>query len=112
MGAIGLPVFAKGGGIGYLFGMTGGFLFGFLLAAFLISTLKEKQRSFGWIFFSLILGLAVIYLLGAVYMAFFTGKGFAAVLSVAVLPFIPLDIIKAIIALLVYRGYTAAAKSL
>jgi len=112
MGAIGLPVFAKGGGLAYLFGITGGFIFGFLFAAVLISFLKEKIRSVAGTFLALLLGLIVIYLSGAFYMAFFTGKGFAAVFSLAVVPFVPLDLIKAVIALLVYRAYVSAVKPL
>ena len=33
-GSFGLPVFAKGGGIGYLLGPTGGYLIGFIFTAF------------------------------------------------------------------------------
>lgn len=46
-GAIGVPVFANlNGGIGTLFGYTGGFIFGFLLLAFLCSLGKGKIRIF------------------------------------------------------------------
>lgn len=111
-GALGLPVFARGGGPGYLFGMTGGFIFGFLFAAVLISFLKDRLHSAAGTLAALLLGLAVIYLTGTLYMAFFTGKGFGAVLSLAVVPFIPLDLVKVIIALLIYRAYESAAKPL
>ena len=44
MGLIGLPVFAGGtSGPGKLFGPTGGFYFGFLVAAVVISLLKGKE---------------------------------------------------------------------
>ena len=43
-GMVGIPVFAYGGGLPYLFGPTGGFLFGFLLASIIIGELADR----GW----------------------------------------------------------------
>ncbi len=43
-GEIGLPVFAHGGGFIILFGPTGGYLFGFLIASLVVGYLAEK----GW----------------------------------------------------------------
>ncbi len=43
IGAIGLPVFAQfSGGIGILVGPTGGYLIGFIVAAFLVGLIVEK----------------------------------------------------------------------
>jgi biotin transport system substrate-specific component len=42
-GSIGLPVFAKGGGFAYLMGPTGGYLIGFILAAFFAGMVKTKK---------------------------------------------------------------------
>jgi biotin transporter BioY len=45
-GLAGLPVFAKGGsGLAYLFGPTGGYLLGFIAAAFLVGELAAKMRA-------------------------------------------------------------------
>ena len=67
LGFIGLPVFAGGkAGIGVLLGPTGGYLIGFVIAAYVIGrmvTLKKKP-SFPWIALSMALGLIVIYLFG------------------------------------------------
>ena len=41
---IGLPVFAYGGGLPYLMGPTGGFLFGFLVASLVVGELADR----GW----------------------------------------------------------------
>jgi biotin transport system substrate-specific component len=41
-GAVGLPVFAAGGGLAYLTGPTAGYLFGFLAAAVLVGWLAER----------------------------------------------------------------------
>ena len=43
-GMVGFPVFAFGGGLPYLLGPTGGFLFGFLFASALIGELADR----GW----------------------------------------------------------------
>lgn len=43
-GAVGLPVFASGGGLAYFAGPTTGYLFGFLVAAALVGWLGER----GW----------------------------------------------------------------
>ena len=46
MGLVGLPVFSAGtAGPGKLLGPTGGFYFGFLFAAILISLLRGKRNS-------------------------------------------------------------------
>jgi biotin transport system substrate-specific component len=67
LGIIGLPVFAGGkAGLGILLGPTGGYLIGFVFAAYVIGrmvTLK-KRPGFLWIVLSMVLGIAVIYLFG------------------------------------------------
>ena len=123
LGACGLPVFSGGrGGVGILFGATGGFLFGFLLAAPLVSFLVRKayqmitvqhlngvpirngvpMRKHATLILSILItvvvGMPMIYLLGTLYMKFFLGLTLKATLVMAVLPFIPLDIIKCIVA--------------
>ena len=42
-GSFGLPVFAKGGGIGYLLGPTGGYLIGFIFTAFFAGHIDDKK---------------------------------------------------------------------
>lgn len=111
-GAVGLPVFAKGGGLSYLFGPTGGFLFGFLVGGTLISYLKLKLKGSAGVLVALFAGLILIYLFGSVYLAFLTKKGYLAVLKIAVFPFIPFDVIKALIAFAVYKGYENRFKNI
>ena len=65
-GMVGIPVFAYGGGLPYLLGPTGGFLFGFLFASIIIGELADR----GWgkshfkSVFAMSLGLIVIYKIG------------------------------------------------
>ncbi|SMX36982.1 biotin transporter BioY [Octadecabacter ascidiaceicola] len=73
-GAAGLPVFAgtpeKGVGLVYMFGPTGGYLFGFLVAAILVGWATDRfGRRLGSL--SMPLGLALIYALGVAWLAQF-----------------------------------------
>ena len=49
-GMLGMPVFAKGGGIIYLTGPTSGYLFGFIFASLAAGFLK-KDNSYFYVFF-------------------------------------------------------------
>jgi biotin transport system substrate-specific component len=72
-GMIGLPVFANGGGMLYLMGPTGGFLFGFLIAAIIMGELADR----GWgrhilkAFIAMFLGLFIIYFFGIIQLSLF-----------------------------------------
>ncbi|MEQ8443500.1 MAG: biotin transporter BioY [Alphaproteobacteria bacterium] len=65
-GALGLPVFASGGGIAYFAGPTTGYLFGFLVAAVAVGWLAEKgwDRSPVSTFVANAIGTAIIFVLG------------------------------------------------
>lgn len=89
LGAIGAPVFSGfSGGYANLFGPTGGFLAGFLVAAPLAAWIFSKfdQKSWGPIFASCAIGQASIYVLGVTWLAKFVG--FESALKAGVLPFI------------------------
>lgn len=92
LGAVGLPVFAGGlGGIGVLFGPTGGYILGFLLAGYISG--YGKNSFFQKVLFML-LGLLTIYLLGITVLMINTKITFLNALSVGVLPFLIGDLIK------------------
>ncbi|MCS7253802.1 MAG: biotin transporter BioY [Armatimonadota bacterium] len=98
-GAIGVPAFAGGAcGWKHLFGPTGGYLFGFVAAAWLVGRLAELRwdRSFWLTFASTMLGTLVIYVFGVAWLSCFVG--IERSLTMGVLPFIPGDIIKALVA--------------
>ena len=69
IGLAGVPVFAAGGGIGYVLRPGFGFLLGFVLAAFLIGYLTEKIGStkIYALLFPATVGLVAYYSVGAVY---------------------------------------------
>jgi biotin transporter BioY len=100
-GALGLPVFAGGAaGFAYLTGPTGGFLLGFVAAAFVVGWLAEQgwDRRVETAVLAMLLGNLVIYLLGLPWLAVFTG--WADVLPLGLIPFIPGDVVKVILAAL------------
>ncbi|MDF2613360.1 MAG: biotin synthase [Clostridia bacterium] len=71
IGLAGIPVFTKGGGIGYIFQPTFGYLVGFIIGAYIIGKIVEKTGvSFKTIFLASFIGLLVVYLVGVVYMYF------------------------------------------
>ena len=69
LGLLGLPIFAAGGGIGYVFRPGFGFLLGFILAAFLIGLLTEKLHAtrVSQLILPATVGLFAYYAVGAVY---------------------------------------------
>jgi biotin transport system substrate-specific component len=94
-GSIGLPFFAGGAhGIDIVIGATGGFLFGFIAAAFVIGLLAERglERRISTSILPFLIGTGIIYLCGAVWMAFSLGLEKAILLGV--LPFLIGDAIK------------------
>lgn len=99
-GAMGLPVFANGGaGLPILLGPRGGYLVGYLLAAWTIGTLRDHDkelsplRAFGY----LMVGNALIYAVGAFHLASFVG-GASRALWLGVAPFVLGDIGKNLLA--------------
>ena len=65
LGAAGLPIFSGfNGGFGALAGPTGGYLIGYLPAAYLAGVLCRKTQSYKNYILGMVLGLVVCYLLG------------------------------------------------
>ena len=100
MGLIGLPVFAGGTtGPGKLFGPTGGFYFGFLFAAIAISLLKGKENNFPrYILITLVVGIPIQHIFAILFMCFYNNFHIQSALLTVSLPFLPGDILKAVIA--------------
>jgi len=101
LGCLGLPVFAGGtSGFGVLIGPTGGYIFGFILAAYVAGKLVENKNNLSYfrIFLILMVGVLVIYLLGALQLMLVAKLDFTKALLVGVLPFIGVDLVKAALA--------------
>jgi biotin transporter BioY len=100
-GISGLPVFAGGNaGLFYLTGMTGGYLLGFLPAAYLCGFLAERKWDRRYLTASIlfIFGSAIIYTCGILWLALYTSLKFA--LQAGLFPFLVGDIIKILMAII------------
>ena len=102
LGCIGIPVFAQfSGGVGILFGPTGGYLLGLPLMVYIIGLAKDKSSSTIIIFLSLIAGLIVVYITGTLMFASITGNTIYQSILYCVAPFVLVDLIKLILAYIV-----------
>jgi biotin transport system substrate-specific component len=105
MGALGLPVFAMGGaGLPILLGPRGGYLIGYLLAAWVTATLIEKRQLSSPRLKTLAMGLGnlVIYACGLPQLAIFVGV--EKVMLLGMVPFLAGDLIKLFISYRFIKG--------
>jgi biotin transport system substrate-specific component len=108
LGVIGLPVFAGfKAGIGILFGPTGGFLFGFIISAYVIGKIIElkKEKNIFYYFLAGIIGTIILYIIGITQLSLVTGIGIKKAIAVGMLPFLPGDILKIIAASFIARKF-------
>lgn len=109
MGFVGLPVFSGyTAGVGVLMGPTGGFLLGYLLCVAIVGGFSGKTgRKNGIIFFisGMITGTLTLYIAGTLWFCFVYGDGavFRDAAVACVLPFLPADIVKIVLAAVLYR---------
>lgn len=108
LGAVGLPVFAGFlGGVGILFGVTGGFLWGFIAMAALCGTRRAVPSA---------LGLLACHVLGILQFALVSGSSPWSGFLVASAPYLVKDIVSVVLAYLaskaVRRGLSAARLSM
>ena len=98
-GAMGLPFFAAGkAGASFLTGTTGGYLMGFVLAAFVVGWLAEKgwDRNIRQTTLAMILGTSIIFAAGVTWLSMIVGFQHAVVLGL--LPFLGGAVVKIILA--------------
>lgn len=88
LGLLGIPVFAEGGGPGYILQPTFGYLVAFVLQAWLTGYLSRRLPvvSVGWVLAVNLAGMAVVYVLGMT--AFYWVSVYVLKTSVAFWPFI------------------------
>jgi biotin transport system substrate-specific component len=113
-GAVGLPVFASGGGLAYLVGPTGGFLIGFLVMAAIIGYAADKGASGKplTLFAAMVAADAVLLVLGFVWLLALSGNAgwidqnnvVASAFAGAIQPFVIWDILKMALAALTVTG--------
>ena len=100
IGAVGLPVFSGfSGGFAKLFGVTGGYIFGYIPCAFLTGLFADLSAGRKWLPpVGMVAGTAACYLLGTAWFMFSSGSDLRAALAACVLPFLAGDAIKIIAA--------------
>lgn len=109
-GALGLPVFAPGplmtSGLAHLIGPTGGYLLAYPFAAVPISLLWwRSRRGFPAALASAAAGSVVILACGGFWLAAFTHVSAETIFSLAVLPFLPGDALKIVLAAALAAGF-------
>tara|TARA_B100000029_G_scaffold114541_2_gene107023 strand:- start:337 stop:903 length:567 start_codon:yes stop_codon:yes gene_type:complete len=109
-GAMGLPVFAKGGGLLYLTGPTAGYLYGMTVAAGIIGFFAELgyNQSYFKSLISLLIGTFIIFLLGVGYLGSIVGYDKA--LAGGLYPFIPSEFFKIGLAIVLIPSITRYIK--
>lgn len=101
LGVIGIPVFASGkAGFGTLFGLTGGFILGFILLVLFCSRTQKINNFFVKILFSLF-GLASCHFLGILQYSIISGINLLQSFLLVSLPFLLKDSLSIILALLI-----------
>lgn len=100
LGAVGLPVFSGfGAGIAKLIGVTGGYIIGYLPCAALTGAGAKFWSDRKWVYpVAMVVGTIACYVLGTAWFMVQTGTSLAASMSSCVLPFLPGDAIKIVIA--------------
>ena len=115
LGGLGLPVFSSfKGGLAALMGPTGGFIVGFFVAALVAS---EEQKSFfgthiaaGVLARNVVMGvvfLAVLYVFGWAWLMLAAHLSAEAAFAAAVAPFVLIDAMKMIAAVLIAQAVSA-----
>ena len=114
LGAVGVPVFSGGaGGFAKLFGVTGGYIFGYIPCALLSGLFTDlfykknsniKNKFLNWLSrawsvpVGMILGTVALYALGTVWFIIARGVTLEVAMAGCVLPFLPGDAVKIVCA--------------
>jgi biotin transport system substrate-specific component len=108
LGWMGYPVFADGkSGFGVMFGLTGGYLWSYPLAAFVVGWLAERGNraaSLSWLILAAAAGLAIIYSLGVGWYATVSRQSLNLAFWQGALIFLGWDTLKALAAVLIAHG--------
>ena len=114
LGMAGLPLFqGVACGFSYLFSVTGGYLIGFVLAAYFISrSLAVDDPGIFRVAVTFAVGSLIILASGAVWLACFFKIGAMKAVSMGILPFIPGDIVKIFFAVIIYSKISKRAKAI
>jgi biotin transport system substrate-specific component len=105
LGVVGLPFFAEGkGGFTVIWGATGGYLIGFILAGAVVGRLAELgwDRKIGGALGAMVVGSAMIYAVGLPWLKVVTGLTVEETIAQGLTPFLIGDAIKIILAAVLF----------
>lgn len=115
LGLIGVPVYAgMSAGPGVLFGVTGGYIFGFVLMTFFCGLGIEFEGKKNGVFFTMlfsIIGLACCHILGIIQLKVVAQMGWGAAAMAGTVPYLVKDILSVVAAYLVAIAVRKALKS-
>lgn len=104
IGMMGVPVFSNfTGGLAKLVGPTGGFIFGYIIGVFVQSLLTTWKKDHFYIYpIAMLAGTIFIYAFGLIWFLIYKGSDttIPAALMACVVPFLPGDAIKIVVATL------------
>ena len=109
LGAVGVPVFAGySAGVSCIAGMTGGYIVAYPVLALLTGLLywkfgknKSGKLRVLWMLLAMAIGTVVLYAFGTAWFCAVSGTGVAAAMGMCVIPFLPGDILKMIVVVLI-----------
>lgn len=109
-GGLGLPIFANGAS-GFNFGPTSGYLFGMIVACFVMGGLADRgmTKSFPKALGATYLGSALVFTFGLWGLSFFVPKD--QLLITGLLPFLPGDLLKNLLSASLVTGLASKMKS-
>lgn len=102
LGAFGLPVFSGfSGGLGKIAGPTGGYLVGFIFMTIIAGIFVERSKDRHILIIAgMVLATVVTYVFGTAWLAYQMELPFTGALSIGVLPYLPGDTAKILLAVL------------
>ena len=112
LGAIGLPVFIGGGsGIGYLTNIFGGSTFSFLVIAIVLPLIRGKKYNRILYTIAAIVGVVLIDIIGMLFWKVNAGLSWKVAFLSGFVAFIPLDLVKAVIAAQIIPAFRKVMQS-
>ena len=99
LGIVGVPVFIGGkGGFGYLIQPWGAYTWAFPIVALVLPLIRGKKYNRIWYTVVALIGVVIIDAIGMFYLMAMSGYDLATGFTIGFLPFLPLDVLKAVVA--------------
>ena len=124
LGLSGLPIFTSGGGIGYIFYPSFGYILGFIGSAFISGFIYEvfykkcAQTSCKWLIIGNFLALSFVYLCGVTYIFFiknfYSNENMSIItaIQIGMLSFVPTDSVWCVLSAIISQKIINSYKSI